>query len=421
MKATRNLLSLAMFAWALNVLAESPLTVSISAERDTYAVGEPVILRVTIENTSARKWILPLDTGVARLWISREGGQFVAFDGDDTGLIPYPTRVPRLDAGDRLVFSRRMLLTRANPLQSPHPERWLAFPSAGTYLVKATCDGAVSETFQLRVRDPEGDDRKAWASIVETDLEIYAELVQAPELTVADEGLVTRAKERLQAQGRWHGEAQALVESQLALRPRVERIAQVVSEHPDSVYSQYLALALAKHYRQRRYKLPGSRRFDDPQVVELRQQEIHYFKLASEMKQGPASLREEAMRHLAAELNHPFDGTIPEAVEVARRALREFPDGTHRDWFERFIEKHTRPKWVDPMDIVGKELEAMGYDPEMADVSEAKIAEMTEYVHREPHRLRQEGKLTYEQMRAEQARRLKEWTLKNMQPSRPSR
>jgi hypothetical protein len=365
--------------------AQDGVVVSILSAKPEYLLGEPVVITYRAENRTDRAVAVSRDL---RILVSQDGKGFFEYNANATGDIYATGPSLPLHLNPRQKTEGRFhLLYSSVPLFEDEPALLhLALPRSGVYFLRIMLGTMSSNTLKIGIVEPVGVDADVWKKLRNKS---YLRFLQMPQLG--------------------------------ADRQVINALTSLVRDFPDSTYTPYLALALGKHYRQRRYTLPGSRRFDDPQVVELRQQEIHYYKLASEMKQGPASLREEAMRHLAAELNHPFDGTIPEAVEVARRALREFPDGTHRDWFERFIEKHTRPKWVDPMDIVGKELEAMGYDPEMADVSEAKIAEMTEYVHREPHRLRQEGKLTYEQMRAEQARRLKEWTLKNMQPSRPSR
>jgi hypothetical protein len=79
------------------------------------------------------------------------------------------------------------------------------------------------------------------------------------------------------------------------------------------------------------------------------------------------------------------------------------------------------PACARPVSQIEAELEALGYDLSFSELDDDTVAAVREQTMNQPRRDFEAGKLTYEQMRAEQARRYKDWVLNNMQPTRPSR
>jgi tetratricopeptide (TPR) repeat protein len=324
--------------------------VELRPHKTDLLIGEPLFVLLRIRHIGSEDttdgpvfyWGGIGVTGLYPVYISRDGQSWEIYDrGMELTATVGGFARPRLQPGQffdinlTITIMQRVLRRASLGEKRPSGERLaqLAFPDPGQYFIRALYGSAEraiwTEPVSIAVRRPSGEDAEVWDRIQQSDL--YREFLQFP----TDKGLITDPET-----------------SEKIDDPRLAELAAIVAEHPDSVYSQYLALALGKHYHS------GGR------LADARQQAIRYFKLASEMKQVPA-VREEAMLRYGGILF--MDERYEESRRVAEQALREFPDGRLRDNFQTLRDESINPPPINPLGDAEKKLRREGFDTSVID------------------------------------------------------
>jgi hypothetical protein len=306
---------------------EAPgLRVEIRAHASRLILGEPLFVELSVTNAGGQiQQVVPAYA---------PGALVVAISADGVNFAPYMDRFRGLGLTDArelgpgetysmqiTVFARLQPMDRHKLLHGDFRAEYL-WVQPGAYHVRGQYSRIHSEPLAIQVVAPGPRDAVLWAEL--KDNPHYGLLIHLMR-SVPDAAL--------------------------------QRFKQIITEHPDSVYSQYLALALAKHYRQRTREV--GRPADDPVRADARQQEIRYFKLASEMKQVPA-VREEALLRYGGILFR--DKQLEQSRRVAEQGLREFPDGRLRDSFEALLEESIEPSPILPIGHVQSKLRKEGLE-----------------------------------------------------------
>lgn len=238
----------AMFASG-SFLQLKDVVLTIQSDKDNIYVGEAVSLKFEFRNQGPTAVRIPVDGvlgGNIEIYVGKKGEPFRKYFRSDWGRLDEEANFLNLEPGQKKVTdsSQAKLLWNGKPdyshlnetaarLADKQDNRILtdyAFPAAGVYLVKATsclfdelnrCSIPVeSEPIQIKVNEPVGDDLQVWNQI-KGNRQI-ALLMQGSGFDTRDE---TKKQEL------------------------ISEVDQILVEHPNSIYSNYLGPNLEQFKR----------------------------------------------------------------------------------------------------------------------------------------------------------------------------
>jgi hypothetical protein len=358
--------------WFAAGVASAQLQVTLQPQKTELLLGEPLWVTVVISNTGPQEVRL----AESPLWIAEGDQGFRRHSGSPGASFSSGLRVP---PQGRDITTRKVLLdwgAGGGRLQ-------LALPRAGQYKIKVTAKphaaGEVaSEVVALTVREPVGEELVVWNVLV----------------NLTARGPLDDAKRTpVEAWSKYYPTAHYGLFMQLRQEPWPEDFAEaltkVVAEHPQSVYSPYLAYALWRHHEGR---------------TATRDKGREYFTKLIGMSQAPG-VSEYAMWERIQ-----FESSAAVVVSVAEQALQKFPQGAHRESFEGALAKAratlAKPKVVHWTDVAD-ELDKLGYDVSLENVDPAIGERIKREAFDAPLADYRAGKLTAEELETEQARRYK--------------
>jgi len=358
--------------WLVASAVQAQLQVEIKPHKPELLVGEPLWVTVVIANHGAQEVRL----AETPLWIAEGDRGFRRYSGSLGASFSSGTRIP---AQGRDVMTRKVLLDWGAGAGNPQ----LALPRAGQYKIKVTAkphraDEVASAVVELRVREPVGDDLAVW--------NVLSNLTARGPLD--DVGRTPVEKWSQYYRGMHYG---FFMQWRHEPWPEdlTEAMAKLVAEHPQSAYSPYLAYALWQHHAGQR--LTGAKGAE-------------YFTKLLGMTQAPVVVEEAMWERIR------FESSAAAVARVAEQALQKFPQGNHRESFERALTRARatldKPKvihWTD----VADELAKLGYDISLEGVDPAIGERIKREAFDAPLADYRAGKITADEMETEQARRYK--------------
>lgn len=267
------------------------LSARIAVQKFNLILGEPLLLDLTIKNSGDGNISLSYSPDIGTVFISSDGKAFKEWRDlmRPRGYIePFLLKADQAITTHFVIFYGLEYSTKIGKYAFPEPGNYFI---RGGYVHNAR-DVVCSETIAITVKPPEGENAEVWAKL--RDMDGYGRIIQQP--------------------------TQALDEKALA------ELAKIVDDHPASLYSHYLALALGKNAHYVRWKSGFS--FASK-----------YLELASNMNLE-SSIREEAMAEWFG-LLADFD-EVEKAVLVANRLLREFPGSQRKPHLEQWLKRHAK-------------------------------------------------------------------------------
>jgi hypothetical protein len=372
--------------WFVVSVASAQLQVTLTPQKTELLLGEPLWVTVVMANTGPQEVRL----AESPLWIAEGDQGFRRHSGSPGASFSSGLRVP---PQGRDITTRKVLLDWGTGGGKPQ----LALPRVGQYKIKVTAkpDAAgevASEVVALTVREPVGEELVVW--------NVLANLTARGPLDDAKRTPVEA----------WSKDYPALHYGffmQMRQEPWpedfAEALAKVVTEHPQSVYSPYLAYALWRHHEGR---------------TATRDKGREYFTKLIGMSQA-VSVSESAMWERIQ-----FESSASVVVSLAEQALQKFPQGAHRESFERSLARAraivAKPKVVHWTDVAD-ELDKLGYDISLEGVDPAIGERIKREAFDAPLADHRAGKLTAEELETEQARRYKALMMKLVTPKQADR
>jgi len=193
------------------------LDLRISTAKDTFIVGEPVQVIVTMHN----KGNIPAEVYPRKdcfcLHFSSDNKEFSVFDKYDRTItpeyeIPLPKILPRINPNDTLTMDWKFFVLYN------HKTKNLVFPKAGTYYIKVHYGFCESNILPIRIVDLTGIDKTVFEKY---DMVRIAELIQNPDYFYTYKTI------------------------------NIDELKEILAEYPQSTYSPWIKEALINYLQKK--------------------------------------------------------------------------------------------------------------------------------------------------------------------------
>jgi hypothetical protein len=364
-------------------------------------VGMPIEVHLWIENTTDHAIEIPSGSqwrGRGKLFVSLDGNTYKEV-GKYPNLLnmenPYSAGGTKIKAGQRLRLTTRTVFVEVVEDENVRRVGNL-FATPGKYFLRAQYGRLEPFNLEVTIRQPAGDDEAAWSklqTLMIKDKHDGRYLYTGISLFQLVVNMETGA---FMGENDW------------------AMLRQFLEEHPNSIYSYYVALGLGKQQEDLMHEVASANGGAIPtaKCVEMEAKIARYYKMAADIAQEP-HLRERALYKWVMLV------PVKEAVKICQDALVEYPGGLYRKQFEdrlAYAQKALIPEWRDPIFKVGEELEAMGYDLSLDPAMEARLDRELAELQKNVKTQFDDGEIPFWKYRETCVQIYKEWVMANLTP-----